>query len=270
MSFLMASQPYQAGAVSPLPGYVLQFADDFTSFNGSPNGTNGWRTQLAGTDGRTRAGNFEAEYYCDTSVAPFISPFDTSTPSILTISASLASVTGANALSLPYNSGSIASVNSFYMTYGWFEMRAKMPPGVGLWPAFWLDPVSGANPPEIDTMEQIGVNTTIYNTIHAPGGTSGPFAVTVADTTTAFHVYAMNWQPDFITFYFDGAQTNQIATPAGMNVPMFIYANLAVGGAGSWPGQPNGSTVFPAAFQIDYIRAYAGPTSIGIGGSLVL
>jgi hypothetical protein len=38
---------------------------------------------------------------------------------------------------------------------------------------------------------------------------------------------------------------------------MYILANLAVGGVGSWPGVPDASAAFPAHLQIDFIRAYA-------------
>lgn len=271
MSWLSTSRATSLPSVSPpVAGYTLVFADEFTNFVGDPNGVSGWMTQLAFGDGRTRAGNSEAEYYCDTTVAPFINPFSIN-GSVLQIAASLASVTGANALSLPYNSGSISSYNSFYMTYGWFEISCKIPPGTGLWPAFWLVARSGNYPPEIDIMEQIGVATTIYQNIHydPTNLSTGPAAVTVADTTAAFHKYAIDWEPNFTTFYVDGVQTNQYATPTGLNSPnepMCIYCNLAVGGAGSWPGQPSGTT-FPAVMLVDYIRCWSSPNTVGLGGT---
>src|SRR6185437_9098366 len=62
-------------------------------------------------------------------------------------------------------------------------------------------------------------------------------------------------------FYFDGNSVYQTPTPADMNQPMYMIANLAVGG--TWPGDVDASTPFPGQMQIDYIRAYATlPTDI--------
>ena len=259
-----------SGANPPVAGYVLRFDDEFTSFNGNASGTNGWMT-LYSWGGRTNNAPLEAECYMDTSVGE--NPFSIVSGGGLQISATLASATGSNPCGLPYNSGLIDSSNSFYMQYGYFEMSAKMAPGAGLWPAFWLVPENGSWPPEIDVVEQIGVPTTIYQTIHyVENGTNtsnSNNAITVADTTAGYHVYAVDWEPTTITYYFDGVQTLQLATPSDMNVPMSIIANLAVGAAGSWPGTPNSSTVFPADMVIKYIRAYASPNSAHIGGSLV-
>lgn len=268
------------GPNPPLAGLTLKFNDDFTSFNGNSTGSNGWLTQLAFGDGRTRASNNEAEYYVDPSVNPGgpggsnpgYTPFSTSS-SILTIAATKASSTGANDGGLPYNSGSLSSINSFYMRYGYWECRMQVPAGVGLWPAFWLVSVDGNDNLEIDVMEQIGVNTQIYNTVHyvtGGPGTDGGTATTVSDTTTGFHTYGVDWEPTNTTFYFDGTQINQFATRADAGVAMAIYLNLAVGGSGSWPGPPNGSTAFPANLQVDWVRAWASSNSTAIGGSKAL
>lgn len=264
------------GIPPPLPGLVLKFDDEFTSFNGNPAGTNGWMTTYA-WGGRTGgAGNNEAECYNDTTVAPFIQPF-TISGSVLSITASKASVTGTNTLGLPYNSGILVSYNSFFMQYGYFEARVLMPPGTGLWPAFWLlqhDP-SFPFPPEIDMMENLGNDmTTIYQNIHfgtsgAPQQT-GPAPVTVTDASLNWHVFAVDIEPTNTTFYIDGVQTNQYTTDATTKVPMYILLDLAVGGAGSFPGPPNGATVFPCAYQVDYVRAWASANSTGIGGSLAI
>ena len=229
------------------------------------NGTNGWKTQY--NFGRTNNVPLEAEYYSDSSVGT--NPFSI-VNGTLQISATTAASTGANALGLPYNSGIITSFNSFHMQYGYFEMSAKMPPGVGLWPAFWLLAEGGGWPPEIDVMEQIGAPTVIYDTLHfvSGGNTQEGTGVNVADTTAGYHTYAVDWEPTTTTIYFDGQPTASWPTPADMNQPMYMLINLAVGGPGSWPGPPNGSTVFPANMNVDYVRAYASPNSINIGGAL--
>ena len=253
---------------APVPGYVLKFADEFNSFSGDANGTNGWMTTYR-WGGRTNNQPLEAEYYADSSVG--VNPFSV-TNGVLQISATAVSSTGANALGLPYNSGIITSYHSFSMEYGYFEMRAQLPAGAGLWPAFWLLPEAGGWPPEIDVMEQIGDPNTIYQTIHytdSGGNESASTPVPVVNTSTGFHTYGVDWEPDYITVYFDGVQTAKWPTPSDMHQAMYIVANLAVGAAGSWPGMPSSASEFPANMLIDYIRAYASPNSTGISGSQV-
>jgi hypothetical protein len=82
--------------------------------------------------------------------------------------------------------------------------------------------------------------------------------------TSGFHTYGVDWEPDTITWYFDGQKVFQTATPADLNKPMYMLADLAVGGF--WPGSPDAQTPFPAGMQIDYIRAYQ-PDAPSIGGA---
>ena len=71
-----------------------------------------------------------------------------------------------------------------------------------------------------------------------------------------WHVFAVDWQPDRITWYLDGKRRAEVTAPAMAipQEPMYLVANLAVGG--DWPGSPNRSTVFPAEFAIDFVRIW--------------
>ncbi|RZK90118.1 MAG: glycoside hydrolase family 16 protein, partial [Methylobacterium sp.] len=133
----------------------------------------------------------------------------------------------------------------------------------GMWPAFWMLPADGSWPPELDVMEMVGGAPNILrNTVHSQvsGGQRVDAThyldesnVAVPDMTSGFHTYGVDWEPDTITWYYDGHPTFQAATPADLNTPMYLIANLAVGGA--WAGNPDGTT--PAQMTIDYIRGYA-------------
>jgi beta-glucanase (GH16 family) len=167
-----------------------------------------------------------------------------------------------------YTSGILTTYPSFSFTYGYAEMRALLPAGQGLWPAFWTLPQSQAWPPEIDIFEFLGqAPTTLEMHIHSNFGTYGQTS-TVPDTSQGFHVYGLDWEGDDVTWYFDGVQQAQAATPSypdlladagATNVPMYVLINLAVGGQGSWPGPPDSSTVFPAVMQVDWVRVYQKP-----------
>jgi beta-glucanase (GH16 family) len=157
----------------------------------------------------------------------------------------------------------VSSYGNFSITYGYFEIRAKMPKGKGLWPAFWLLPQDGEWPPEIDVLELLCQDTqTVYTTLHFktadnPHLSSGLSTQTDVDLSAGFHRYGVDWTPAAIVWYLDGIEIYRVKynIPAQ---PMYILANLAVGG--DWPGSPNSTTIFPAYFEIDYIRVYRDPS----------
>jgi beta-glucanase (GH16 family) len=157
-----------------------------------------------------------------------------------------------------YVSGIIQSRDHFVQRYGYFEMRARLPQGQGLWPAFWLLPVGNNFPNEIDVMEFLGnPPDTIYTTLHWKDTQGTPLHQTEeyvsSDFTREFHVFAVDWKPDALTWYVDGVAVRKTSENIPED-PMFLLANLAVGGR--WPGNPDESTKFPAEMAIDYIRVY--------------
>jgi hypothetical protein len=156
-----------------------------------------------------------------------------------------------------YVSGLITTKFSFSQLYGVFEIRAKLPKGRGLWPAFWLLPVDGSWPPEIDVFEALGHDCgKLYLAAHTkaegPHKASGGDAA-VPDLCGGYHQYAAEWNEREIRWYLDGVEIKRAATPGDMHKPMYLLANLAVGGA--WAGEPD-SKAFPAVYAIEWIRAY--------------
>lgn len=179
-----------------------------------------------------------------------------------------------------YTSGSIETLGNFAFQYGRVDVRAALPMDQGLWPAIWTlgENFPSVNWPysgEIDIMEHINEEQFIYGTIHyadannmhdSEGG--GGF---LADPE-AFHVYSIEWDEDEIRWFIDDVAFNVIqisdAERTEFHLPHFLKLNLAVGG--NWPGPPDGETVFPAQYLVDYVRVYelGVPTSVqGVGGS---
>ena len=77
----------------------------------------------------------------------------------------------------------------------------------------------------------------------------------------AFHIFAVEWEPQEIRFYVDGqlyATRRPSDLPQGAewvyDHPFFILLNLAVGGY--WPGNPDDTTQFPQRMLVDYVRVY--------------
>ena len=121
---------------------------------------------------------------------------------------------GADGIARPYTSGRIETKDLFAQAYGRIEARMKLPVGKGIWPAFWM--LGDADPQvkwpamgEIDIMEAIGDPHTIYSTLHGPGysganGISKKFPLPEgAAIDSGFHVYAVEWAPNDLKFYFD-------------------------------------------------------------------
>jgi len=156
-----------------------------------------------------------------------------------------------------FTSGLITTEKSFRQTYGYYEIRAKVPLVQGAWPAFWLLPTDSSWPPEIDILEQIGGRTVFFSKHSKAGGVDShattPWPLHDAE---AFHTYGLLWTASTLTWYLDGRAVAATATPSDMTKPMYLLANLAMGGR--WPGNPDPRTA-SAAFQIDYIRAYSLP-----------
>ncbi len=151
-----------------------------------------------------------------------------------------------------YVSGLITTEPSFSQTYGYFEMRAKLPRGKGIWPAFWLLPKDLSWPPEIDVMESVGDPSKVYVTYHSNAAKieGREFQVSPDD----FHTYGVAWDREHVTWFIDGREVRKERTPADMHKPMYMLANIASGG--DWAGAPDASTPLPARLTIDYIRAY--------------
>jgi beta-glucanase (GH16 family) len=114
-------------------------------------------------------------------------------------------------------------------------------------------------------MEFIGSEpTTIHGSVHGPGYSGGnpitkSYVLENDRFDTGFHIFGIEWTPEYINYYVDDVLYNQI-TPADANGewvfdhPFYIIINLAVGG--TFPGSPNEETVFPQTMLVDYVRVY--------------
>ena len=252
------------------PPPTMTFDDEFNSLSLNIGGQSGtWSTTF--WDGsRSLYSNEEDEAYMDpafsgTSPQPLgINPFSINN-GILTITAQPTNPADeayfGSVGNLQYTSGLLTTNGTFAQTYGYWEIRAQVPSGDGLWPGFWLLPANHSWPPEIDILEMIGSDpSTVYDSYHSTDGSAFLQPVHLgSDLSTGFHTYGFAWSPSAMTWYVDGAETAQIATPADMNTPMYMLINLAVGG--DFPGWPDATTQFPANFNIDYVHVYADPSA---------
>lgn len=237
----------------------LLFCDEFDKLNLRSNGGT-WDTSYywQGKDNGSTLPN-EQQWYLDADFAP--------TRSVRTVDAdkgvlsftarrtpdSIAGYTEGHA----YVSGLITSGRTFAQKFGYFEMRAKLPAGSGLWPAFWLVPGDMTASHEIDVMEAVGQDLRHLHTSfhkHVGGLVSQTKVSDVPDLSQDYHLFGADWQADKITWYFDRKPIFEVTTPAELQKPMFMIANLAAGGG--MPGPVKDDTPLPAQMQVDYIRVW--------------
>ena len=209
-------------------------------------GTNGW-------------GNNELQYYTDRTENASVQN------GMLLITARKEDYQGSG-----YTSARLLTQNKFDQTYGRFEARIKVPYGQGMWPAFWLlgadvDEVGWPQCGEIDIMENRGSEPTLVSgTVHGPGYSGGEsisksYTLTDDRYDTGFHIFGIEWGPEYINYYIDDVLYNQI-TPEDVtgewvfDHPFFIIINLAIGG--DYGGAPTAETVFPQSMLVDYVRVY--------------
>jgi beta-glucanase (GH16 family) len=250
--------------------YSPTFTDEFDALSldledGQSKGR--WRTNFGygGVHSRTLVNNGELQVYADplfsgTGTASLkLDPFRIVDGKLEIVAEPLKDDLRQFTWGRSYSSGLLTTKASFSQTYGLFEIRAKMPKGKGLWPAFWLLPENRAWPPELDVLEILGDNTSkLYVSWHSNVGdkhTSDSKAIEVPDTSADFHTYSVVWEKDSLMWFFDDVQIASKPTPEDFHLPMYMLINLAVGGG--WPGSPDKTTQFPAKYTIDWVRAYA-------------
>jgi beta-glucanase (GH16 family) len=241
----------------PLNGWQLVWSDEFNGVAGTKPDPTKWVYDLGG------GGWGVAQLQVYTSDAANAAADGNGNLAIVAVKAQNGTFTSAR----------LKTEGKFEKLYGRFEVRAKLPSGVGMWPAFWTlgsDFVS-ANWPncgEIDIMENRAIEPgSNHGSLHGPGY-SGMNPLTAiymlpsgATFFTDFHTFAIEWEENVVRFYVDD-HLYETRTPMDLTTqkwvyehPHFLLLNLAVGGR--FPTNPDNSTTFPQTLLVDYVRVYS-------------
>lgn len=231
----------------------LIWSDEFNT-DGAPSSTN-WGYDI----GAGGWGNGELQYYTSRSENVIQQSGN------LVITAKKELYNGSN-----YTSARLKTQGKFSFTYGKVEVRAKLPSGIGVWPAIWMlgDNITSLGWPacgEVDIMEYWGyIPNVVSSAIHTPssyGNTVNHHSYSLPTAEEEFHVYGVEWTTTQIRFYVDGvlhytyapSVFNSSTWPFTNN--QFIILNLAIGG-NTDGGQGVDDNIFPQQFLIDYVRVY--------------
>lgn len=171
-----------------------------------------------------------------------------------------------------WTSGKIHTNGKIFFKYGYLEIAAKMPSGVGTWPALWLlgknisEGVAWPDCGEIDLFEGNGAKPrTIQGTLHA-NGYAGEFGITgfhesTSDLSENFNRYAINWQEDSIEWLFNDQSFQKFSRGEGdfagkdwpFNDYFYLLINQAIGG---WFVGEVDPTLQTSKFEISYIKHF--------------
>jgi beta-glucanase (GH16 family) len=255
------------GTRSSSAAWQLVWSDEF---DGTSVASTNWSFETGNGSGGW--GNQEREYYTSRTNNAYVAN------GVLHIVAQQESYGG-----FPFTSARMKTQNLFWKKYGRIEFRAKLPQGLGYWPALWMLGTNitsaGVGWPrcgEIDVMENKGSSPTqVGGTIHYADVNgndvyqSKNYTLPPGDSVTNFHSYAIQWASNSIIWQVDGqnvqtwtswgAASGTYAYPAPFNQPFYLIMNVAVGG--QFLGSPSDSTItnntaFPGEMQIDYVRVF--------------
>lgn len=172
-----------------------------------------------------------------------------------------------------YTSASLTTEGRKPIRYGRIEIRAKIPTGRGMWPALWtlgtnIREVGWPACGEIDILENVGfdpegihvnIHTKAFNHVKKTGKGK---RVTRAKPWEDFHVYAVEWTEQSLTWSYDGEDIFTLTDDGGgldhwpFVADQYLILNVAVGGG--WGGQKGiDETIFPQRMLVDYVRVYA-------------
>lgn len=171
-----------------------------------------------------------------------------------------------------YTSARLLTQGKASWTYGRIEVRAKLPKGIGSWPAIWMlgDNINSVGWPmcgEIDIMEHVGSEQDVVNfSAHSKMlnwslGTQKTTKTNIAGVSDQFHIYKIEWSKERIQFFVDNVlYYNVVNDGRGLSYypftdPQYLLLNLAVGGnMGGTKGVDD--SIFPIRMQVDYVRIY--------------
>ena len=176
---------------------------------------------------------------------------------------------------IEYTSSSLMTKDLHRWTMGRFVMRARIPHGEGMWPAFWAVGENGEWPSsgEIDIMEYYQ-NKLLAN---VASGTAKRWIANWSGKSikaqdlggdkwlNEFHIWRMDWDTDSIRLYVDDKLLNETKLVDTYNAnpkwgpknpfhhPHYLIVNLALGGDN---GGDMEKAKLPAEYSIDYVRVY--------------
>jgi len=170
----------------------------------------------------------------------------------------------------PYLTGGIYSWNKFAFQYGRIEIKAKLDPAYGAWPAIWMlsekDIYPDQHNGEMDIMERLNHDDYEYQTTH------NHYTITLKQpepkkSTTAkinpddYNVYSVSWYPDKLVYAINGIKSYEYPIVAGAGTfqwpfdqPFYLLIDQQM--EHEWPGKITNPEELPISMTVDWVRLY--------------
>ncbi len=170
----------------------------------------------------------------------------------------------------PYLTGGIYTWSKFAFQYGRIEIKAKLDPAYGAWPAIWMLTEKQIYPDqhngEMDIMERLNHDEFVYQTNH------NHWTLTIKQEepkryTTAkinpddFNVYSVSWYPDKLVYAVNGIESITYPKVPGAGTfqwpydqPFYLFLDQQL--EGSWPGKITNPEELPINMTVDWVRLY--------------
>lgn len=170
----------------------------------------------------------------------------------------------------PYLTGGIYSWGKFAFQYGRIEIRAKLDPAYGAWPALWMMSEKEIYPDqhngEMDIMERLNHDDFAYQTTH------NHWTITLKQETPkkyntgkidpdGYNVFSVSWYPNKLVYAINGMETITYPKIPGAGTfqwpfdqPFYLILDQQM--EGSWPGKITHPEELPIAMTIDWVRLY--------------
>jgi len=247
-------------AVEANPQWTLEWSDEFDG-SGLPDSEK-WNYDVGGHGW----GNNELQYYTEARLQNA-----KVADGVLKITAIKESFENKN-----YTSARLVTKGKQAFKYGRLEIRAKLPSGVGTWPAIWMMPTDWPEViskwpdcGEIDIMEHVGYDPgVIHASAHSKDyywriGTQKTATTLIPDASETFHTYTLEWSPEVLRVYVDDNKYFEYKNEGlgydkwPYDKPYYLILNIAVGG--DW-GAVKGidDSIFPQTMEVDFVRYYSG------------
>ena len=170
----------------------------------------------------------------------------------------------------PYLTGGIYTWSKFAFQYGRVEIRAKLDPAFGAWPAIWMLSEKEIYPDqhngEMDIMERLNHDDFAYQTthnhwtIHLKQQSPKKFD-TGKINPGDFNVYSVSWYPDKLVYAINGIKTIEYPKVPGAGTyqwpfdqPFYLFLDQQM--EGSWPGKITNPEELPIDMTVDWVRLY--------------
>ncbi|MCK5820469.1 MAG: glycoside hydrolase family 16 protein [Bacteroidales bacterium] len=170
----------------------------------------------------------------------------------------------------PYLTGGIYTWDKFAFQYGRIEIRAKLDPAYGAWPAIWMLSEKNIYPDqhngEMDIMERLNHDGFAYQTTH------NHYTINLKQTVPkkydtgkiepdGYNVYSVSWYPEKLVYAINGIETITYPKVQGAGTyqwpfdqPFYLFLDQQM--EGSWPGKITNPEELPIEMIVDWVRLY--------------